>query len=87
MTIKMRLWIMAVVAVVALAAVFLAGKLGLDSVQSQFNTVVDDRVPKMTQVQQLLTTAFATQRDVRELMGTSNYPLFCVNFPENPFFA
>ncbi len=20
-------------------------------------------------------------------LGTSNYPLFCVNFPENPFFA
>ena len=68
MTIKMRLWIMAAVAVVALAAVFLAGKLGLDRVQSQFNSVVDDRVPKMTQVQQLLTTAFATQRDVRELI-------------------
>ncbi|OZB87632.1 MAG: hypothetical protein B7Z48_00025 [Thiotrichales bacterium 12-47-6] len=68
MTIKMRLWIMAVVAVVALAAVFLAGKLGLDSVQSQFNTVVDDRVPKMMNAQQLLTTAFAMQRDVRELI-------------------
>ncbi|UCG18049.1 MAG: MCP four helix bundle domain-containing protein [Thiotrichales bacterium] len=68
MTIKMRLWIMAVVAVVALAAVFLAGKLGLDSVQSQFNTVVDDRVPKMTQVQQLLIIALSTQRDVRELI-------------------
>lgn len=22
-----------------------------------------------------------------KLEGTSNYPLFCVNFPENPFFA
>lgn len=68
MTIKMRLWIMAVVAVIALAAVFLAGKLGLDSVQSQFNTVVDDRVPKMMNVQQVMTTAYATQRDVRELI-------------------
>lgn len=68
MTIKLRLWLMAVVAIVALAAVFVAGKVGLDRVQSQFNTVVDDRVPKMTQVQQLLTTAFATQRDIRELV-------------------
>ena len=22
-----------------------------------------------------------------QFKGTSNYPLFCVNFPENPFFA
>ncbi len=26
-------------------------------------------------------------RYVEKHKGTSNYPLFCVNFPENPFFA
>ncbi|MBP7900822.1 MAG: MCP four helix bundle domain-containing protein, partial [Gammaproteobacteria bacterium] len=68
MTIKVRLWLMAIVAVVALLAVAGAGKFGLERVQGEFTRVVDDRMPKMVQVQQVLTTAFATQRDVRELV-------------------
>lgn len=72
MTIKVRLWLMAAVAMLALVAVFLTGKIGIGNINQSFEQVVDDRMPKMTQVQQILTTAFATQRDIRELVLVSN---------------
>lgn len=72
MTIKVRLWLMAAVAMLALVAVFLTGKIGIGNINQSFEQVVDDRMPKMTQVQQILTTAFATQRDVRELVLIAN---------------
>lgn len=66
MTIKLRLWLMAVLAMLALVAVFLTGKIGIDHINQSFEQVVDDRMPKMNEAQQLISRYTQVARDVRE---------------------
>lgn len=66
MTIKSRLWLMAGLAMLALVAVFLTGKIGIDHINESFEQVVDDRMPKMNEAQQLISRYTQVARDVRE---------------------
>jgi integrase len=68
MTIQAKLWIMAVVAVMGLAAVFGTGKTGIDSCQVSFDKVVDDRLPKLIELEKLIIRSVTLQRDVREFL-------------------
>ncbi len=68
MTIKARLWLMALVSVAGLVAVFGTGKTGIDSCQVNFDKVVDDRVPKLIEVEKLIIRSVTLQRDAREIV-------------------
>jgi methyl-accepting chemotaxis protein len=68
MTIKARLWLMASVAVIGLVSVFGTGKTGIDSCQVNFDKVVDDRLPKLIEVEKLIIRIVQNQRDVREYL-------------------
>ncbi len=68
MTIKNRLWLMAAVAVMGLLAIFGTGKTGIDSCQVGFDKVVDDRIPKLIEVERLIIRSVQLQRDAREVI-------------------
>jgi len=68
MTIKARLWLMALVSVAGLVAVFGTGKTGIDSCQVNFDKVVDDRLPKLIEVEKLIIRSVTLQRDAREIV-------------------
>ena len=68
MTIKARLWLMASVAIIGLVSVFGTGKTGIDSCQVNFDKVVDDRLPKLIEVEKLIIRSVQIQRDVREIL-------------------
>ena len=68
MTIKARLWLMALISVVGLIAVFGTGKSGINSCQVSFDKVVDDTMPKVVAVEKLIIGQQSVQRDVRELI-------------------
>jgi len=66
MTIKARLWVLALVAIAALLAVFDTGKTGIGRGQADLAKVTLDLMPKLIKVQDIITRNFAVQRDVRE---------------------
>ena len=72
MTIKARLLLMALVSVAGLAAVFGTGKTGIDSCQVNFDKVVDDRVPKLIELQAISLRTAQAQSDVRDYILTKD---------------
>jgi CHASE3 domain sensor protein len=66
MTIQNKLWLMTFVSLAALGGVFSSGKMGIDSCQVNFDQVVDERVPKMVELQGLNLRTAQAQSDVRE---------------------
>jgi methyl-accepting chemotaxis protein len=68
MTIKNRLWLMVAVSIVGLLAIFGTGKTGIDSCQVGFDKVVDDRIPKLIEVERLIIRSANLQRDAREII-------------------
>lgn len=59
---------MASVAVIGLVSVFVTGKTGIDTCQVNFDKVVDDRLPKLIEVEKLIIRSVQIQRDVREYL-------------------
>ncbi|MEA3643495.1 MAG: hypothetical protein VBE63_26705 [Lamprobacter sp.] len=68
MTIKTRLWSLVTLSVLALFFVFVAGKMGLDKLEDNFTHVVDQRIPMLSQSQEILQDQISAQRDVREML-------------------
>ncbi len=68
MTIKARLWLMAAVAVIGLLSVFATGKTGIDTCQVNFDKVVNDSLPKLIEVENLIIRSMQNQRDIREYL-------------------
>ena len=66
MTIKARLWVLVLVAIAALLAVFATGKTGIGGGQADLAKVTLDLMPKLITVQDILARNLAVQRDVRE---------------------
>ncbi len=66
MTIQSKLWLMTFVSVAALVGVFGSGKMGIDSSLLNFDQVVDERVPKLIELQALNLRTARTQSDVRD---------------------
>ena len=59
---------MVAAAVVGLAAVFLFGKSGIDSGMANFNDTVDERVPRLIELEKLLIRSVQLQGDIREMI-------------------
>jgi methyl-accepting chemotaxis protein len=59
---------MATVAVVALLAVFFVAEEGMSALNSSFNTVVDQQLPKIVEAEKIIVGQVTVQRDIRELV-------------------
>lgn len=68
MSIKLRLWLVVATAVVGLAAIFWFGKSGIDSGTDNFNDTVDERVPRLIELEKLLIRSVQLQGDIREMI-------------------
>ncbi len=68
MKIESKLWLVVATAVVGLAAVFWFGKSGIDSGMANFNDTVDERVPRLIELEKLLVRSVQLQGDMREMI-------------------